>query len=122
MLYILGYQSLGEYLLLETNTNSLMTADVTTIQKLMKRLGTELKNAKIVDNTVVINEWTHNMSSTPVGFSKYYDRILLAQVGNDKYKLYDKLDGIIYEDSTELKTDIGMDKISNCCKENDEYK
>ena len=116
MLYITGIDNSSNegYLLFETHTESIIRADVRCISKLIYKHGMKLKNAKIVEDAIILNEWPHAMQYRVTGFGNYFKNILLANIETNRLKITSSTATVKYINDEELKSLILKGDISNC--------
>lgn len=119
MLYITEIhksQTGTRYKLYDTHTGSARLCSYGFIYRYI-RTGTEIKNATVVDGTLVIKKWPNSIKTFVNNEQSGCNNILIAKISDNKFKIVSNTDGELLIDDTDLKKLIVGNNVANCSYE-----
>ena len=108
------------YKLFETNTESFFSANESEMKLLLTE--TEIRNACLTDNEIMIKQWCNKIQSEVVVPDKRSEYILLCKLEDAIFKLVGPTDNVVHMNSEKLIKYIRRNKVANCIVKNGEYK
>ena len=115
MLYVTAINNnTKQYSLFENHTESLLIIDIECLNDLVNKHRMHIKNATLDNGKLKLNKWPHTMQRKSYGDIDNYGLILLAKMGETRFKLTNDHGQVKYINDTKLKSSILAEKIGNC--------
>ena len=106
------------YHLFETHTESIIKAREDLVIELLEKRKIEAKNIYIKHKKIQIKEWPHNIKPYSVNKAdRESEFILLGQINDQRFKLINNTEGVVYATEKQLKRLILFNRVANCSYE-----
>ena len=119
MLYLISTQQnrYGSYIysLFETHTESVFKVSDKIIAKLLNVHGMAGKNVCVTEQGISVKNWPHSIRTYSNGHDNIKSPyILLSKISEQRFKLVNRMDLVVYIDESQLKELIASEMIANC--------